>query len=304
MIVIGGATATGKTKIAARVAKLLNGELISADSMQIYRGMDIGTAKERDEDLGIKQHLIDIVEPDASFSVVDFRMHAERAIAKIKAEGKVPIVVGGTGFYISSLLYPFQYGDGQGCVGNEEIRAYWQKIAGSRGNQVVWAALNEKDSMAAQKIHPNNLKRVIRALEVIELTGVPFSAQNTRREIRDDVDIFCIETEREVLAERIRKRINKMIWLGLENEVRELNMRYSFSLQSMQGIGYKEWKRYFENSCTLEDVCDAIFFNTKHYAKRQETWFRGQYGSDVKILNNTESTVDEIIKYYEKRNNL
>lgn len=298
MILIGGATASGKTALAAEVARKIGGEIVSADSMQIYRGMNIGTAKERDDDLGVVQHMIDICNPDDPFTVADYKTLARRAVADITARGKVAVVAGGTGFYINALLYTMDYGGDRAA----ELRWRERLLADAEqyGNLYLHRKLQEVDPVSAQKIHPNNLKRVIRALEVTYSSGTAFSAQNNVR--FDPVEPFVMVTLSGDSAElrcRIERRVDKMIEAGLESEVRGLVDRgYGFDLQSMQGIGYKEWKPYFDGTATVEDVREAICKNTREYAKRQRTWFSGQYPTIATPLALQPDTADRLIDQY------
>ena len=298
MILIGGATASGKTALAAEVARKIGGEIVSADSMQIYRGMNIGTAKERDDDLGVVQHMIDICNPDDPFTVADYKTLARRAVADITARGKVAVVAGGTGFYINALLYTMDYGGDRAA----ELRWRERLIADAEqyGNLYLHRKLQEVDPVSAQKIHPNNLKRVIRALEVTYSSGTAFSAQNNVR--FEPVEPFVMVTLSGDSAElrcRIERRVDKMIEAGLESEVRGLVDRgYAFDLQSMQGIGYKEWKPYFDGTATVEDVREAICKNTREYAKRQRTWFSGQYPTIATPVALQPDTADRLIDRY------
>lgn len=298
MILIGGATASGKTALAAEVARKIGGEIVSADSMQIYRGMNIGTAKERDDDLGVVQHMIDICNPDDPFTVADYKTLARRAVADITARGKVAVVAGGTGFYINALLYTMDYGGDRAA----ELRWRERLIADAEqyGNLYLHRKLQEVDPASAQKIHPNNLKRVIRALEVTYSSGTAFSAQNNVR--FDPVEPFVMVTLSGDSAElrcRIERRVDKMIEAGLESEVRGLvDCGYAFDLQSMQGIGYKEWKPYFDGTATVDDVREAICKNTRAYAKRQRTWFSGQYPTIATPVTLQPDTADRLIDRY------
>lgn len=298
MILIGGATASGKTALAAEVARKIGGEIVSADSMQIYRGMNIGTAKERDDDLGVVQHMIDICNPDDPFTVADYKTLARRAVADITARGKVAVVAGGTGFYINALLYTMDYGGDRAA----ELRWRERLLADAEqyGNLHLHRKLQEVDPVSAQKIHPNNLKRVIRALEVTYSSGTAFSAQNNVR--FDPVEPFVMVTLSGDSAElrcRIERRVDKMIEAGLESEVRGLVDRgYAFDLQSMQGIGYKEWKPYFDGTATVDDVREAICKNTREYAKRQRTWFSGQYPTIATPVTLQPDTADRLIDRY------
>lgn len=285
MIIIGGATASGKTALAATVAKMLGAEIVSADSMQIYKDMDIGTAKASDEQLGVKQHLIDVCLPTERFSVVDYRKMAESAVRNIETQSKPPIIAGGTGFYISSLLTEYEYGSDA----DPKIRAALEAEYQESGAEYLHAKLKHCDPHSASKIHPNNIKRVIRALEVFAATGKPFSQQNN---IKDKplspYLMFVLHTEnRKMLYERIDNRVEEMLAGGLEQEVNHIISKYNinFDTQAMQGIGYKEWKPYFEGiNYPITEVANAIKKNTREYAKRQQTWFLHQYKQNNAIF--------------------
>lgn len=282
MIIIGGPTASGKTALAALVAQTMHGEIVSADSMQIYTGMDIGTAKAKDEELGVRQHLIDIVPPDTSFSVVDYRASAVAAIRDIEARGKLPIVAGGTGFYISSLLTEYGYGGDENAEG---LREELKKELENKGSQFFHDRLSALDPVAAAKIHPNNIKRVLRALEVCLSTSKPFSdQQNIKKNPVSPYMLFVLRTnDRQALRDKIDARVDKMLAEGLESEVRGLvfDKNLNFSMQSMQGIGYKEWRPRFETGAEVAAVAEEIKKNTRAYAKRQQTWFAHQYEDAV-----------------------
>ncbi|MDR3186362.1 MAG: tRNA (adenosine(37)-N6)-dimethylallyltransferase MiaA [Christensenellaceae bacterium] len=296
MIIIGGATASGKTDFAAKLAKLLNSELISADSMQVYYGMDIGTAKVKDETLGVKQNCIDIVYPKDNFSVFDYRNTAENIITNLIEKNKIPIVVGGTGFYISSLIYEFSYGFN---VLNYDLRAELEKKLLTDGIEPLFFELKALDPESAEKISINNTRRIIRALEITKSTGIQFSKQNPqRKKIRDyDMYVLC-SPNRDERNNKIDSRVDKMIEDGLCNEVENLlNSGVHFDTQSMQGIGYKEWKGYFNENANLNSVIELIKINTKHYAKRQETWFKHQYENVKSIqINELDSCIANIFE--------
>jgi tRNA dimethylallyltransferase len=290
MIIIGGPTASGKTALAALVARSLNGEIVSADSMQIYQGMDIGTAKAKDNQIGVRQHLIDIVAPDESFSVVDYRNAAVAAIRDIESRKKLPVVTGGTGFYISSLLTEYGYGSDNDC--NQNLRRELENELTNKGSQFLHDRLFALDPAAAAKIHPNNIKRVLRALEVCLATGKPFSnQQNIRKNPVSPYMLFVLRVnDRQSLRQKIDVRVDKMIADGLENEVHSLifDKGLNFSMQSMQGIGYKEWRARFEFGAEVPAVAEEIKKNTRAYAKRQQTWFAHQY-EDAIYLDASES---------------
>ncbi len=269
IIAIGGATATGKSALAVEIAQRFDCEIVSADSMQIYKGMDIGTAKITEEEKGgITHHLIDIIGPKDSYNVAMYVTDAEKAIECIQKKGKTPIVVGGTGLYIRSLLYNYSMG-----AHDDELRLELHKELEEKGTEYMWQKLEKLDPIAAKKIHMNNVKRVIRALEVKILTGRSITEeQNTEQK---EHILTCISADRTVLYDRINKRVEKMFERGLEKEIRDLLASgVTFYDQSMQAIGYKEFKEYIEGTQTIEEVEERIKLNSRHYAKRQETWFR------------------------------
>lgn len=301
MIIIGGPTASGKTAVAAAVAKALNGEIVSADSMQVYKGMDIGTAKTSDAELGVRQHMVDVVEPFENFTVVDYRERAEEVIKDIEKRRKLPVVAGGTGFYITSLISECGYGNQSDPQIQAQLRGDLERL----GAESLHKRLKELDPVSADKIHYNNTKRLIRALEVCLATGKPFSdQQNIRYNPVSPYIMFVISPERAQLYNNIEKRLDSMFEMGLEAEVRGLieEKNLDFSMQSMQGIGYKEWKPYFEGECGIYDVFEAIKKNTKVYAKRQQTWFKHQYQNPIFISGTAGQMAEAIINYYKNTN--
>lgn len=308
MIIIGGATATGKTALAAKVAKSVGGEIISADSMQIYKGMDIGTAKVRDEELGVVQHLIDIVNPKHNFTVVDYKNNAKKAIDEVRSRGKVPIITGGTGFYISSIIFKMDFG---GNFSDAETRQTLEQELLTYGKDYLHGKLSKIDPVSADKIHPNNTKRLLRALEISIVSGKPFSAQNSEMKKIDEKFIMysLIGADREISGEKIDRRVDNMILNGLKAEVEGLiNNGVGFECQSMQGIGYKEWKDFFNDiNVNVNDVNRLIKKNTRAYAKRQETWFRGQYGEYNNIISvdkNIDELAEQISESYFKKGHI
>lgn len=280
IIVIVGPTAVGKTDFSIELAKRFNGEVISGDSMQIYKKLDIGTAKATPEEMdGIPHHLIDIKEADESYSVSDFQEDASKKIDEITTSGKVPIIVGGTGLYIESLLYPVSH-SGE-AEPNFELRNELEEYAKENGNQGLWERLNKIDPDAAEKIHPNNVRRVIRALEVYYETGQLFSSFQNERKKKDsiyDAYIICLNTDRSVLYERINKRVDIMIEEGLLEEAQELwnKLGPEPKAQSTKGIGYQELFPYFNDESSLDEAVAKIKQNSRRYAKRQLTWFRNR----------------------------
>jgi tRNA dimethylallyltransferase len=298
LLIISGPTAVGKTQISIEVAKKLNGEIISADSMQIYKYMNIGAAKISNMEMqGIHHHLIDIVEPHESFTVVDFKERALYAINAIRENNKLPILVGGTGLYIDSILYDLNFTDANK---DEDYRTYLQELAKDKGNTCVHEMLKDIDYASYLKLHPNNLKRVIRALEVYKVSGKPFSffeESSSEYSINSNVHFFVLTMNREKLYERINYRVDKMIEMGLIEEVRSLKDKgYTPDMQSMKGIGYKEILYYLNGELSLEDAIMMIKKGSRNYAKRQLTWFRKN--PKVQWLDKDSfKTEDEIINY-------
>ena len=273
VLVICGATASGKTALSVACAKAFNGEIISADSLLVYTGLNIGTAKPSMEERGgISHHLIDVVSPTESFSVNDYERMALPILEDLLVQGKTPIICGGTGFYINALLYKSQFGN----VGaNEEIRAYYEGLAVQFGKEYVHSILREKDAESAEKLHPNDVKRVIRALEIYDVTGKAKSAQQDEFVPRFDFAAVSIEYPRETLYERINLRVEQMFMQGLVDEVKGLlDSGVTEEMQCMQGIGYKEVAEGLRLGNTEEEIKELIKKNTRNYAKRQETFFK------------------------------
>ncbi|EKQ54408.1 MULTISPECIES: tRNA (adenosine(37)-N6)-dimethylallyltransferase MiaA [unclassified Clostridium] len=276
LLVIGGPTAVGKTDISIRLAQKLNGEIISADSMQIYKYMDIGSAKvTKDEMKGIKHYLIDVIEPDVPFSVADFKEYGERALSEITTHNKLPIISGGTGLYINSLTCNMTFTEAEK---DEQYRNELENLAIEKGNDYIHEMLKEIDPISFAEIHPNNRKRVIRALEVYKLTNKPFSSYNAGDDFyNSDYDIYyyVLTMDRQKLYERINNRVDIMLEKGLIDEcIRLKEMGYNSDIQSMQGIGYKEILYYLEGKISLNEAIDMIKQGSRNYAKRQLTWFR------------------------------
>lgn len=276
ILVIGGPTAVGKTELSIELAKRLNGEIISADSMQIYKYMDIGSAKVSKEEMnGVVHHLIDVVDPSENFSVADYKEQGERAIKEIISRGKLPIIVGGTGLYINSLTCNMNFTEAEK---DEEYRKDLDKLANEHGNNYIHEMLKDIDPISYKEIHANNRKRVIRALEVYKLTGKPFSSYNAGEDFyksKYDVYYYVLTMDREKLYERINLRVDIMMEKGLLEECIKLKeMGYTSSMQSMQGIGYKEILYYLEGDVKLQEAINMIKQGSRNYAKRQLTWFR------------------------------
>lgn len=276
LLVIGGPTAVGKTELSIRLAKELNGEIVSADSMQVYKYMDIGSAKVTEEEMdGIKHYMIDVISPEIPFSVADFKEFGDKALQQILSKGNFPMIVGGTGLYINSLTCNMTFTEAEK---DEEYRKHLEELAIKNGNEYIHEMLKECDPISYKEIHANNRKRVIRALEVYKLTGKPFSSYNVGEDFYKsnyDIYYYVLTMDRERLYDRINNRVDIMIEKGLIDECIKLkNMGYTSHMQSMQGIGYKEILYYLENNISLEKAIDMIKQGSRNYAKRQLTWFR------------------------------
>ena len=275
VIVICGPTASGKTALSIELAKKINGEIVSADSMQIYKDMDIGSAKVTlDEMQGIKHYLIDNVYPNERYSVANYKQDAKDAIEEIIKKGRTPIVVGGTGLYIDALIYEIEYKD---IVINAEYRKYLEKIRDEQGLEVLYKKALEIDPQAMEKISPNDFKRISRVLEIYEATGktkTEQEAESRLNEVPYNYKVFAINYDREKLYERINKRVDIMIEKGLIEEVKNLLEKYSEFPTSMQGLGYKEVKQYLDGELTKEEMLEKIKQESRRYAKRQFTWFK------------------------------
>lgn len=276
LVAIVGPTAVGKTEISIELALKLEGEIISADSMQIYKYMDIGTAKPTiEERKGVPHHMIDIIYPDEEFSVAEFKALAEKCIADIHSRGKLPILTGGTGLYVNAVCYGYTFSS---FDKDESLRRQLKIEAEKYGKEYLYNKLKQIDPKAAEKIHPNNLRRVIRALEVYIKTGVPFShfeELTKKRGSPYELLIFGLTRPREELYERINKRVQKMIENGWVDEVKKLlEMGYTKELNSMQALGYRQIIDYLEGRITLQQAINLICRDTRRYAKRQYTWFR------------------------------
>ena len=273
--VIGGPTASGKSNLAVELAKRINGEIISADSMQIYKDMNIGTAKITPEEMqGINHYLIDFVSPDERYSVSSFKKDAEKAIEAILAKGKVPIIVGGTGLYIDCLILGIEF---QGEKIDTEYRECLNEIAEKQGLQKLYNMAQAIDPIAMEKISKNDKKRIIRVLEIYHKTGKTKTEQeleSRKNEIKYNYKVFAITMDRQVLYKKIEKRVDKMIEQGLIDEVKKILNKYQKFPTAMQGLGYKEEVEYLENKITKEEMVEKIKKETRHYAKRQLTWLR------------------------------
>ncbi len=301
VIVIVGPTASGKTNLSIELAKRMNGEIISADSMQIYKYMDIGTAKPTKEEMqDISHYLIDEVLPNEDFNVVRFKELAEKYIDNILEKGKQPIVAGGTGLYISSLINNINFSESES---DWELREALKKEAKEFGPEYLHKKLQEVDPNSALSIHPNNIKRVIRALEVYYQTQKPISYHNEMsRSIPPKYQFVLVglNMDRQVLYERINKRVDIMIQNGLVDEVKGLvDLGYADSIISMQGIGYKEILEFLRNNITLEQAIDNIKQGTRRYAKRQITWFKRIHGVNWFNADNCGNNINVINEIYE-----
>lgn len=279
LIILTGPTAVGKTKLSIELAKAVNGQMISADSMQVYRHMDIGTAKIRPEEMqDIPHYLIDVLDPWESFDVVRFQTMAKEALEKIYTAGAIPIVVGGTGFYIQALLYNIDFDENDSETG---YRSELQSFADRHGVEALHDRLRQVDEKSADMIHPNNIKRVIRALEFYRQTGTRISEHNeTQRQKESPYRFvyFVLDDKRERIYRRIDQRIDQMLDQGLVAEVKQLrDMGCTRDMVSMQGLGYKEILAYLDGECTLEEAVYILKRDTRHFAKRQLTWFRREH---------------------------
>ncbi len=302
LLILTGPTAVGKTALSLRLAKEIGGEIISADSMQIYKYMDIGSAKIMPEEMeGVPHHLVDVLDPREEFNVFRFQEMAKEAMRGIYGRGHVPIVVGGTGFYIQALLYDIDFTrqEDQGA-----LRQRWEEAAREKGSEFLHRELEKIDPVSAALIHPNNQKRIIRALEFYDLNGVPISAHNQEQRQKESpysYRYFVLNEDRTLLYQKIDRRVDTMVEMGLVEEVQRLKeMGYQKNMVSMQGLGYKEILAYLEGECTLEEAVFLIKRDTRHFAKRQLTWFRRE--RDVIWLEKKEFGYDpdKILKFMRK----
>lgn len=313
MIVLTGPTAVGKTRLSIALAKAVDGEIISADSMQVYRHMDIGSAKiTREEMQGVPHHMIDILEPWESFSVADFVENCKRITQEIYDRDHIPVIAGGTGFYIQALLKNVDFAVGKEFCGGEftsgklsesedsgeapgEYRRYLESLAQERGAAYLHELLRQADPASAEAIHANNVKRTVRALEFFHLTGQRISEHNEREKQKAGVYNSCyfvLNDCRERLYARIEQRIDEMLAAGLAEEVRALrDMGCKRGMVSMQGLGYKELLTWLEGECTYEQAVETLKRDTRHFAKRQLTWFRRE--NEVIWVNKNEFDYDE-----------
>jgi tRNA dimethylallyltransferase len=292
VIAIVGPTAVGKTSLSIELAKQFNGEIISGDSMQVYRGLDIGTAKVTAEEMeGIPHHLIDVRDVDESYSAADFQKAARKAIQEISDRGKLPIIVGGTGLYIQSLLWDYKLGN-EGELEDDSLRAKYEAFAKENGNLALWEKLQLTDPLAAEKIHCNNRKKMIRALEVFELTG--HSILEPKEQPKELYNSFLIglNTDRSILYQRINQRVDIMVEQGLLAEAK--NLAKNPTVQAAQGIGYKEFFPYLSGGSSLEAALEEVKLHSRRYAKRQLTWFRNRMSVRWYDLIQQPKKIDEI----------
>ena len=293
LIVLTGPTAAGKTELSIALAKKLNGAIISADSMQVYKYMNIGSAKIRPEEMqGVRHYLVDVLDPREEFHVARFQQMAKEAMDEIYRNGQLPIVVGGTGFYIQALLKDIDFDESSGEL---PCRKELEETARREGGAVLYERLKQVDPESAEAIHPNNVKRVIRALEFYQETGQPISLHNKEQKEKQPpytYAYFVLNDDRARLYERIDRRVDRMVEHGLVEEVRWLKEHgYDRSLVSMQGLGYKELFPYLDGTCSLEEAVEIIKRDTRHFAKRQITWFKRE--PDVIWLNQQEFGYDK-----------
>lgn len=301
LIVIVGPTAVGKTDVSILVARRLDGEIVSADSMQIYKFMNIGTAKPTPEEMkDVKHHMIDIVEPWKEFSVAQFQRQARSCIEGIHSRGKLPIVVGGTGLYINSLTFDLDFAN---TVSDPRFRAELQKLARERGKEYLYEWLVRVDPDTAKRLHINDLRRIIRALEVYRCSGKPMSEYNTgmREAVPYNLVIFGLTMPREELYRKIEKRVDRMMDEGLVDEVKGLLARgCTREMVSMQGLGYKEVIGYLEGEYTLSEAVELLKRNTRRFAKRQFTWFKRDdriIWIDISEIGDKEEIANSIVHY-------
>lgn len=301
VIVIVGPTSVGKTKMGVELAKKINGEVISGDSMQIYQGMDIGTAKVTKNEMdGIIHHLIDIKKPDEAYSVKDFQDEVRTCIADIASRGKTPIIVGGTGLYIKAALFDYEFNENE--INHDVFKEKYKDYS----NEELHQHLRSIDEKSAEELHFNNRQRVLRAIEIYELTGEKKSEILAKQQHVCLYDAYFIglTLDRDVLYQRINDRVDVMDKNGLENEVKELyESGYGRTLQSMKAIGYKEWFDYFEGLISKEEVLEKIKKNSRNYAKRQYTWFKNQFDMnwfDVN-LDQFDLTVKEVLNFLKEK---
>lgn len=297
LLIVCGATATGKTKLAIECAKALNGEIISADSQLVYRNLNVGTAKPSKEEMTqVKHHMIDVIDPTQTFNVGDYVEEALPIINSLLSSSKVPVICGGTGFYINSILYDLSYGN---TVANQEIRCKYNELIRMYGKEYVYNILKDVDIKSAEKLHPNETQRIIRALEIYEITGKRKSEQGDIYKSRFDYLAVSINYPREILYERIDRRVDLMFENGLVDEVKSLLASgIDKNMQCMNAIGYKEVIQCLENGANESTMRDMIKLNTRHYAKRQITFFKKL--PNLVSIDYNDVSVKEILELYRK----
>ncbi len=301
IILLVGPTASGKTFASVEIARYIGSQVISADSMQIYKQMNIGTAKvTEDEKKSIKHHMIDIIDPDVPYTVSEFKEDTGKIIKKLHSENKIPVIAGGTGLYINSIIYDLDFSN---TLSSPEIRNELEELLEEKGKEHLHKVLESLDPASAEKIHYNNVKRVIRALEVYRITGRPFSEQNKNfRKNSENYDFIIIglDMDRTILYNRINDRVDEMIEMGLVEEVKSLMENgYAKELQSMQGIGYKEIAGFLEGEIPLEEAVRLIKRNSRRLAKRQFTWFKPDKRIKwIEVNPNNKNKLIEDIKIY------
>lgn len=299
VIIICGPTASGKTALSIELAKKIDGEIISADSMQIYKDMNIGTAKpDEEEKQGIKHYLMDYVSPEQRYSVAQFKIDAINTIEKIIAKGKTPIIVGGTGLYIDSLIYGIEYNE---IEIDEEYRKELEKIIEEQGLKILYEKANEIDSEAMKKISVNDKKRIMRVLEIYKATGKTKTQQeeeSKKNGVQYNYIVFVLNMDREKLYAKINRRVDIMIEKGLIEEVKELEKKYKKFPTAMQGLGYKEVVDYIEGKYTKEEMIEKIKMEARRYAKRQLTWFRkNKEAIWLNALETKENNIQQILEH-------
>lgn len=295
LIILTGPTSVGKTALSIALAKAVGGEIISADSMQVYKYMDIGTAKITPEEIdGVPHYLIDELEPDEDFNVVKFQQLSKKYMDLIYSRNKIPILVGGTGFYIQAVLYDIDFTENES---DYSYRSHLEQLLQEQGAEYLHKMLAESDPESAKAIHPNNSKRVIRALEYLKLTGDKISSHNEEQRKKDSPYRFCyfvLNKNRAKLYDTINLRVDKMMKDGLLEEVKELAQKgYTRDLVSMQGLGYKELLAFLDGECTLDEAVEILKRDTRHFAKRQLTWFKRE--KDVIWVDKEQITSDEAL---------
>lgn len=301
-IFIAGATSTGKSNIANFISKELNGEILSCDASQVYKHMDIGTNKNRD--LETKQHLIDLIEPDQDFTVVDYKRCSNIVLNDLKKINITPIITGGTGFYMDTYLYDQEYG--ATTINQEEIKKSIEYDLKTKGAIYLYDELKKFDPITAKKTHPNNIRRVIRYLTIVKSGKKPSTLSKTFKLKKENYLFFILTSSINLINEKILKRIHIMIDLGLKEEVEKLlNLGYSFKLKLMQAIGYKEWEPFFYEKTEIDTVIEQININTRQYAKKQRTWFNNQYKniSNVYYIDIEDNPHEQILDLIHKKGN-